>query len=106
MSWTESRRKLETMLEPQCRYNGLFYEVVSQFSPNFSDNQWNSSKHAGFSSAEPWMRVNDDFGEWNVATQQNDPESVLHFWRKLIQLRKDNAVLVRISSSCRDIITK
>lgn len=40
------------------------------------------------------MRVNDDYGEWNVAAQLQDPDSVLAFWRHALQMRKQHAVLV------------
>lgn len=41
------------------------------------------------------MRVNDDFREWNAAAQQDDPESVLNFWKRLLKTRKENDLLVR-----------
>ena len=41
------------------------------------------------------MRVNDDFKDgWNVAAQEEDPESVLSYWKKMIAVRKANPVLV------------
>ncbi|KAH8111359.1 glycoside hydrolase family 13 protein [Phellopilus nigrolimitatus] len=56
--------------------------------------QWESSKNAGFSNAAPWMRVNDDYPEWNVAAQQGDQHSVLSFWKQLLKLRKTHDILV------------
>ncbi|KZF23065.1 glycoside hydrolase family 13 protein [Xylona heveae TC161] len=52
--------------------------------------QWSGSAHAGFTTpeAEPWMRVNDDYSKYNVASQQNDPNSVLSFYRLVLALRK------------------
>ncbi|CEF78788.1 hypothetical protein FGSG_03890 [Fusarium graminearum PH-1] len=51
--------------------------------------QWTADKNAGFSKGEkPWMRVNDDFKEWNVAQQENDGDSVLAFWRQVLELRE------------------
>ena len=55
--------------------------------------QWDDSAHAGFTSTEakPWMRVNDDFKEVNVAAQINGPrasESVHAFWKRSLELRK------------------
>jgi alpha-glucosidase len=41
------------------------------------------------------MRVNDDFKEWNVASQMTDPASVLTFWKRALALRKAHKVLVR-----------
>ena len=50
--------------------------------------QWNDSANAGFSTEKPWMRVNDNYKEINIARQQNEPDSVLNYWKKLLQLRK------------------
>lgn len=51
--------------------------------------QWDASPHAGFTTGKPWMRVHDLYPEVNVDRQESDPHSVLSFWRKLLQLRKD-----------------
>ncbi len=56
--------------------------------------QWNDSIHAGFTTGTPWLPVNDNFKEINVKAQDNDPNSVLNYFRKMIQLRKENPVLV------------
>ncbi|KAL2802990.1 glycoside hydrolase superfamily [Aspergillus granulosus] len=52
--------------------------------------QWDDSPHAGFTTADakPWMTVNKDYPEWNVAAQLDDPKSVMAFWKKMIALRK------------------
>ncbi|KAH8171951.1 alpha amylase, catalytic domain-containing protein [Sarocladium implicatum] len=51
--------------------------------------QWDASSNAGFTSAQkPWMRVNDDFEEWNVEQQEKDASSVLEFWRQILELRQ------------------
>ncbi|KAK3111322.1 hypothetical protein LTR53_013545 [Teratosphaeriaceae sp. CCFEE 6253] len=53
--------------------------------------QWDGSNNAGFSltgDAKPWMRVHDDYPEWNVAKQIDDPESVLSFWKSMLAFRK------------------
>jgi len=39
-------------------------------------------------SEKPWMRVHDDYKEWNVAKQQEDPHSVLSFWKAMLAFRK------------------
>lgn len=52
--------------------------------------QWDDSPHAGFTAADkPWMTVNRDYPEWNVAGQIGDPDSVMGFWKKMIALRKE-----------------
>ncbi|KAJ4190353.1 hypothetical protein NW755_005494 [Fusarium falciforme] len=51
--------------------------------------QWNADKNGGFTKgSKPWMRVNDDFSDWNVAQQENDEDSVLAFWRQVLKLRQ------------------
>ncbi|KAJ9148801.1 Family 13 glycoside hydrolase [Coniochaeta hoffmannii] len=51
--------------------------------------QWSAGKNAGFSQGgRPWMRVNDDFREWNVDRQEADPDSVLAYWREVLEMRK------------------
>lgn len=87
----KARDHARTPMQVTCYPNRLFCHNPSDMTTN----QWNSSQNAGFSSGTPWMRVNDDFGEWNAAAQQNDPESVLNFWKKLLKLRKENNLLVR-----------
>ena len=57
--------------------------------------QWNSSAHAGFTSGEPWMRVNEDYLTWNVAAQLKDNDSIHSFWKHALNLRKAHEVLVR-----------
>jgi len=56
--------------------------------------QWDDSEHAGFTKGEPWIQVNDNFTEINVAAAESDPQSILHYYRKLISLRKKNKVLI------------
>jgi oligo-1,6-glucosidase len=56
--------------------------------------QWDSSKNAGFTSGEPWLKVNPDYKEINVALQDSDPNSVLNYFRKIVKLRKQNPVLI------------
>ncbi|KAK6461330.1 glycoside hydrolase superfamily [Scheffersomyces coipomensis] len=50
--------------------------------------QWDSSKNAGFTSGIPWTRVHDNYRDVNVANQKKDPNSILHFWKKALELRK------------------
>ena len=50
--------------------------------------QWDSSSNAGFTTGTPWLKVNDNYPEINVAAQENDPDSVLNYYRRLTALRK------------------
>lgn len=51
--------------------------------------QWDDSQHAGFTTGTPWMRAHDLYPEINVKKQESDPASVLSFWKKALQLRKE-----------------
>ncbi|MBQ3558400.1 MAG: alpha-glucosidase [Agathobacter sp.] len=51
--------------------------------------QWDSTENAGFSTMTPWFYVNDNYKEVNVAMQEQDADSVLNFYRKVIKLRKE-----------------
>ncbi|MEA4914708.1 MAG: alpha-glucosidase [Christensenella sp.] len=55
--------------------------------------QWNSTKNAGFTAGEPWIIVNPNFVLINAETEENDPDSVLHFYRRLIALRNSSRTL-------------
>ena len=56
--------------------------------------QWDSSENAGFTTGTPWMPVNPNYTEINVADQQNDPDSVLNFYKKLLKFRKENEIVI------------
>ena len=49
--------------------------------------QWNQSAFAGFSTVAPWSGVNVEAG-YNVAAEEADPDSILHFYRKVLDLKK------------------
>lgn len=51
--------------------------------------QWDASAHAGFTSGDPWIAVNPNYVDINVAAQVDDPDSVLSHYRSLIDLRHD-----------------
>ena len=56
--------------------------------------QWNAEENAGFTSGKPWLPVNKNYTKINVASQKNDPDSILNFYKKLISIRKENPVAV------------
>ncbi|MED4225232.1 alpha-glucosidase [Neobacillus cucumis] len=57
--------------------------------------QWDASNMGGFTTAnQTWLGVNPSYKEINVESQINDPDSILSFYKKLIQLRKDNPLFV------------
>ena len=56
--------------------------------------QWNDSRNAGFTKGTPWIKVNPNFTEINAEKAYNDPNSIFHFYKKLIQLRKKHEIVV------------
>ena len=63
--------------------------------PERTPMQWDSSPNAGFTaqSVQPWLPLADDFATCNVAVQENDPASMLNFYRALAQLRRAEPAL-------------
>lgn len=50
--------------------------------------QWSDKEHAGFTTGTPWLKVNANYKEINVKSQEQDADSVLHYYRRLVALRK------------------
>jgi oligo-1,6-glucosidase len=78
---------------------GAFDEVKEGLCANSRDNartpmQWSAAEHAGFTDGEPWINVNPNHEEINVEAARDDPDSVWHYYRDLIDLRKEHDVLV------------
>ena len=51
--------------------------------------QWSAEKNAGFTQGTPWLIVNPNYTKINVASQEQDGNSVLAFYKELIALRKN-----------------
>mgnify|MGYP002529325002 CR=1 FL=1 len=56
--------------------------------------QWNDEENAGFTTGTPWIAVNKNYREINAKAQIKDPDSVYNFYRKLIQLRHEEEIVV------------
>lgn len=52
--------------------------------------QWSDAPHAGFTTGTPWINANPNYVKINAAAQQDDPDSVRNFYKKLIALRKNS----------------
>lgn len=50
--------------------------------------QWSDSDNAGFTTGTPWLKVNSNYKDINVQNQENDLDSVLNYYRKLVATRK------------------
>lgn len=67
------------------------FKVVKHYSRDNSRTpfHWDTSENAGFTTGKPWLMVNPDYKRINVASQINDPNSVLSYYKKLTALRKN-----------------
>lgn len=72
---------------------GEAIQIVNRFNRDHARTpmQWNSSAYAGFSSATPWLPVNPNYTMIHVDAQENDGDSLLSYYKKLISLRKNPA---------------
>ena len=50
--------------------------------------QWDDTENAGFTTGKPWFYVNENYKHINVAEQETDENSVLNFYRRAVQLRR------------------
>lgn len=56
--------------------------------------QWNDSPNAGFTSGEPWLKVNANYQEVNAAAQETDENSILNYFRQIVKFRRENLILI------------
>ncbi|PWW33525.1 MULTISPECIES: glycoside hydrolase family 13 protein [Paenibacillus] len=56
--------------------------------------QWDASENAGFTEGKPWILVNPNYTEINAEESIHDPHSIYHYYKTLIQLRKEHEVII------------
>ncbi|WP_282939816.1 alpha-glucosidase [Paenibacillus sp. RC67] len=56
--------------------------------------QWNTTEHGGFTTGTPWLKINPNYTQINAEEALNDPNSIFHYYRRLIELRKQQNVIV------------
>ncbi|HZH60896.1 MAG TPA: alpha-glucosidase [Metabacillus sp.] len=54
--------------------------------------QWSAEPNAGFTTGKPWLGVNDNYKTINVENQLQDEGSILHFYKKMIKLKKEHDI--------------
>jgi alpha-glucosidase len=74
-------------------------EIIAKLAETSRDNartpmQWNKEANAGFGTGKPWLKVNPNFKNINVESQDSDPNSILNFYRKLSRVRREYEVLI------------
>ena len=55
--------------------------------------QWEAGENGGFTDAAPWIEVNGNCKEINAAQQIEDKDSIFHYYRELVRLRKEYDVI-------------
>lgn len=55
--------------------------------------QWSREPNAGFTTGSPWLKINPNYIEVNVASQLKDKDSILNFYKKAIKTRKQKRIL-------------
>lgn len=68
-------------------------KTVARFSRDNSRTpmQWSDEENAGFTCGKPWLKVNPNYTQVNAAREEKDKDSVLHYYRQLLALRKSDA---------------
>jgi oligo-1,6-glucosidase len=56
--------------------------------------QWDAGPNAGFTRGAPWIQVNPNYTAINAQQALADRDSIFHYYRRLIRLRKENPVMV------------
>ncbi len=97
----EDYRDVATLNEYQYqkRHGGNLNEFIKKKAFESRDNgrtpfQWDKTVNAGFGFGNPWIKVNPNYKTINAAAQENDNNSCLNYFRRMVKLRKENPVLV------------
>ena len=74
-------------------------EIIRSLKVKSRDNsrtpmQWNKEKNAGFTTGDPWIKVNKNYEKINAEIQINDPNSIFNYYKKLVNFRKENDIVV------------
>ncbi|WP_194191332.1 glycoside hydrolase family 13 protein [Clostridium chrysemydis] len=56
--------------------------------------QWDDSLNAGFTEGKPWIKINPSYKEINVKKEEEDENSILNFYKRIIKIRKENDALI------------
>ncbi|QPJ85238.1 alpha-glucosidase [Sarcina sp. JB2] len=65
--------------------------------------QWSKEQNGGFTKGIPWIRVNENYKDINVDEALRDKDSVFYHYKALINLRKENDVIIYGTYNCIDI---
>lgn len=65
--------------------------------------QWSEEEQAGFTKGKPWIEVNENYKKINASQQLKDPDSIFHYYKKLVSLRKEYDVIANGDFEALDI---
>lgn len=89
---THNNARILSKLLPKKKVLGIIQQSTRENAR--TPMQWSDARNAGFSDAEPWFHVNDNYHRVNVAAQEEDENSLLNFYRSLLHFRKENPVVL------------
>ena len=74
-------------------------EIITSINVKGRDNArrpiaWNASENGGFTTGTPWIALNENYKEINVEAALNDSNSIFYTYQELVQLRKENPIMV------------
>jgi glycosidase len=87
------------MYEARLNEGYLKEEIMESIYAKGRDNartpmQWSKGDNAGFTTGSPWITVNPNYTRINAETQLEDMDSIFYYYKKLVQIRKENEVVV------------
>ncbi len=91
-----SAHMVDALMKKMLFPKGMRKKLVGRFDRDKARTpmQWDDSVSAGFSTnQETWIPVNPRYPEINVALEEKDPDSILHFYRRIIELHKKEEAL-------------
>ena len=93
----ECKNAYQTLVLDKKEYSEeTMFEIISKKSRDNARTpmQWNDSKNGGFTTGTPWLSVNPNYTYINADSQIHDPDSVFSYYKKLIELRNNNKIIV------------
>lgn len=85
----------EIVIEGKADYDKVMESIYVKGRDNArTPFQWNASENAGFTTGKPWIDVNPNHAEVNAEQAVSDENSIYHYYRLLIQLRKKHPIIV------------
>lgn len=88
----ESKNLFQELLETMTEEEAFQKVLVGTRDHSRVPMQWNATPYGGFSTVEPWIKGDGSFREKNVEYEMEQEDSIYHFYRKIIALRKQHSV--------------